>query len=129
MKKISILLLLIFTSMHVFADRYIDDGLVGSSGGIFNIIIAILLAIGASFYFADSFSKWKTRQAKDKKTEPIGSVAEWIFFLFAYAIISAFACIPILLVLKVIGSTELVREYWYWVFLFCFSILIYLKRT
>ena len=129
MNKISISLLLFFTSFNVFADRYIEDRLGSSSGGFFDIIIGIILAIAALYYFANSFSKWKARQAKNEKPETVDSMAEWIFFLFAYAIISAFACIPILLILKIIGGASFVREYWYWGFILCFSALIYLKRS
>ncbi|OTG58631.1 hypothetical protein B9T36_09755 [Acinetobacter sp. ANC 4204] len=129
MKKISISLIIFFISFSVYADRYIEDGLRGSSGGFFDIIIGIVFAIGALIYFVDSFSKWKVRQAKDEKPEQIDGVAEWSFFLFAYAIISAFACIPVLLILKIIGGADFVREYWLWGFILFFSILTYLKRT
>ena len=129
MKKIPISLIIIFTPFHTFAGRYIEDGLGGSSGGFFDIIIGVICIIGALYYFVNSFSQWKVRQSKGEKPKSIESIAEWIFFIFAYAFISAFACIPLILILKIIGGASFVKEYWYWGFIVSFSALIYLKRS
>ncbi|MCU4601665.1 MULTISPECIES: putative four-helix membrane protein [Acinetobacter] len=129
MKKTPILLILIFTPFHTYADRYIEDGLGSSSGGFFDIIIGVVCIIGALYYFVNSFSEWKVRRSKGEKPESIDSIAQWMFFIFAYAFISAFACIPLILILKIIGGASFVKEYWYWGFILCFSALIYLKRS
>lgn len=129
MKKIAATFLLLITSFHVFADRYIEDGVGSSSGGFFDIIIGFALCIAALFYFADSFSKWNERQSKGEKPEPKDGMSDWIFTLFGYAIVSIFACVPILAIFKIIGGAAFVREYWCWGFLLCFSLLVFLKRT
>lgn len=129
MKKIMIGLILFITSFHIFAGRYIEDGLGSSSGGFFDIVIGVVCIIGALYYFANSFSEWKLRRSKGEKPESIDSISQWMFFIFAYAIISAFACMPVLLVFKLIGGAAFVREYWYLAFLLCLGVLTFLKRT
>ena len=129
MKKIITAIFLLLCSFHVFANRYIEDGIGSSSGGFFDVIIGFVLGIAALFYFADSFSKWNARQAKGEKPEPKDGVGDWIFTLIGYALVSIFACMPILAIFKIIGGAAFVREYWHLAFFLCFGVLTFLKRT
>lgn len=129
MKKILTTFILLIISAHVFADRYIDDGLESSSGGFFDIIIGIVFSIAALFFFGNSFSKWKERQNKGEKPKSLDNTGDWILHLIAYALVSIFACPAILLIFRLIGGATFVREYWYWAFLICFGVLTFLRRT
>lgn len=129
MKKIFTTLLLLTISVHVFAGRYIEDSIGSSSGGIFDITIATILGLGALFYLADSFSKWRERQTKGEKPVPKSDMADWIFTLVGYLIISIFACAPIMAIFKLIGGADFVKETWYFVLLACFAGLTFLRRT
>lgn len=129
MQKTFIIIVLLILPIHVFADRYIEDSVGSSSGGLFEVIIGIVLSIGAIFYFFDSFEQRQKRHINGEKPRTMDSIGDWIFHLIGYAIVSIFGCFAILLILKLIGGTTLVRKYWYWAFLSCFGLLIFLRRT
>lgn len=129
MKKIATILVLLITSLPAFADRYIEDSAGSSSGGFFNIIFGIIFSILALLYLVHSFSKWKDRQEKNEKPEPLNDAWDWGTHLFGYAIVAIFACMSVLLISRIFFDAIFVREYWYWVFLICFGLITYFKRT
>lgn len=129
MRKKSIIILLAVFPIQAYADRYIEDSVGSSSGGFFDAIIGIGLSIAAIFYFYNSFELWKKRQANSEKPKQMDSIGDWILHLIGYAFVSIFASFAILLILKIVMGTIFVRDYWYWAFLSCFGLLVFLKRT
>ncbi|WP_347455710.1 putative four-helix membrane protein [Acinetobacter thermotolerans] len=128
-QKIIVTPLIFLSSTYVFADRFIEDGVGSSSGGIFNAILGVILMIAALYYFFTSYVDWSERQKKGEKPKPKNDLGEWIPALIGYALVSIFAFIPIMFIVRIFGSAEFVREYWYFIYLSCFGLLTFLRRT
>lgn len=129
MKRKLIIILLSLLPIRAFADRYIEASEGSSSGGFFDVIIGIGLSITAIFYFYNSFELWKIRHTNNEKPKQMDGIGDWILHLIGYAFVSIFTSFAILLILKIIAGPTFVRDYWNWIFLSFFGLLVFLKRT
>lgn len=118
-------------SIKSFADRYgvYDSDSVSSSTSFFDIILGIVFSIGSIIFIVSSFLEWKERRKKGLKPEPKDDLTDLVFTLVGYAVVAIFLVIPILFIIKLFGSHLFIKENWYWMYLICFSLITYLRRT
>lgn len=129
-KKLSVLLILLSISLHGLAAIHMSPRIGSSSySGPLDIIILMIGGIGALYFYYKSFLKWIKRKSTGKKPERKYGLDDWGITLAGYLLVSIFACAPLFEILQSMGSYQLVRDTWYIVFIFCFGLLLFLRRT
>lgn len=129
-KKLSALLILLSTSLHGLAAIHMSPRIGSSSySGPLDTLILMIVGIGALYFYYKSFLKWIKRKSTGEKPERKLGLDDWGITLAGYVMVSIFACGPIFEILQSIDDYQLVRDTWYIVFIFCFGLLFFLRRT
>ncbi|WP_404797396.1 putative four-helix membrane protein [Acinetobacter oleivorans] len=128
--KLSALLILLSTSLHGLAAIHISPRMGSSSySGPLDTLILMIVGMGALYFYYKSFLKWIKRRSTGEKPERKLGLDDWGITLAGYVLVSIFVCGPIFEILQSIGDYQLVRDTWYIVFIFCFGLLFFLRRT
>ncbi len=129
-KKLSTLLILLSLSLHGLAAIHMSPRIGSSSySGPLDALILMIVGIGALYFYYKSFLKWIKRKSTGEKPERKLGLDDWGITLAGYVLVSIFACGPIFEILQSVGGYQLVRDTWYIVFISCFGLLFFLRRT
>lgn len=129
-KKLSALFILLSISLHGLAAIHMSPRMGSSSySGPLDTLILMIVGMGALYFYYKSFLKWIKRRSTGKKPERKLGLDDWGITLIGYMMVSIFVCAPIFEILQSMGGYQLVRDTWYIVFIFCFGLLFFLRRT
>lgn len=129
-KKLIASLILLSISLHGLAAIHMSPRMGSSSySGPIDTLILMILGTGALYFYYKSFLKWIKRRSTGEKLDRKLGLDDWGITLVGYALVSIFVCAPIFEILQSMGGYQLVRDTWYIVFIFCFGLLFFLRRT
>jgi len=129
-KKLSTLLVLLSISLHGLAAIHMSPRMGSSSySGPLDTLILMIVGMGALYFYYKSLLKWIKRRSTGEKPERKLGLDDWGITLAGYVMVSIFACGPIFEILQSVGGYQLVRDTWYFVFISCFGLLFFLRRT
>tara|TARA_Y100000780_G_C13658374_1_gene407457 strand:- start:711 stop:1088 length:378 start_codon:yes stop_codon:yes gene_type:complete len=113
-------------NLPVSADRYgIHEDYGGSSGGPFDILFGIICSFAAYLFLSGSYQSWKLRRLNNEKIER----DNLLISLIGYAVVAFFLTVPIMLVIKMFGGAQAVKDLWVSIFALCYMIIAFLRLT
>lgn len=115
-----------FTNFPVLANRYdIHEDYGRNSGGPFDILLGIICSFAAYLFLSSSYESWKLRRLNNEKIER----ENILISLLGYTVVAFFLTVPVMLVIKMFGGVQTVKDLWVSIFVICYMIIAFLRLT